>query len=402
MIKENLPEGWSNVSINSVLKKVRNPVEVDPEKTYREIGIRSHGKGIFHKDECLGESLGDKSVFWIEPDCFIVNIVFAWEQAVARTTTNESGMIASHRFPMYKPVPEKLDLDFILYFFKTPLGKSLLELASPGGAGRNKTLGQEGFHKLVIPLPPLAEQRKIAEILSTWDEAITKTERLIAALQARKKGLMQRLLTGQVRFPGFEGEWKIEKFSDILDIQIGRTPSRNEPLYWDSEKRTKNIWLSISDMQGKFIVDSKEYISDEGIRAAHATLVPKGTVLMSFKLTIGRVAIPVRDVFTNEAICAFFPKDKEKLLNRYLYHAISNVRFDKELDQAVKGQTLNMEKIRRLELSLPSYPEQLKIADLLDTYDELLTIHAKQQILLKLQKKGLMQRLLTGEIRVSG
>ena len=133
------PKSWTVKSLGSVLERVSCPVI--PDVLYREIGIRSHGKGIFHKKPVLGKSLGNKRVFEVHGDCFVVNIVFAWEQAVARTTSNEVGMIASHRFPMYRPVDGLCDVDFLLYYFKTKKGKYLLELASPGGAGRNKTLG---------------------------------------------------------------------------------------------------------------------------------------------------------------------------------------------------------------------------------------------------------------------
>ncbi len=78
--------------------------------------------------------MGDKRVFWVEPDCLVLNIVFAWEQAVARTTKSEAGKIASHRFPMFRPKKDKVDLDFVLYFLKSKWGNKLLELGSPGGA----------------------------------------------------------------------------------------------------------------------------------------------------------------------------------------------------------------------------------------------------------------------------
>ena len=93
-----IPEEWCIRSLSEILAKVSKPVDVDLETEYKQIGIRSHGKGIFYKEEVKGEELGNKSVFWIEPECFILNIVFAWEQAVAKTTDNEVGMIASHRF----------------------------------------------------------------------------------------------------------------------------------------------------------------------------------------------------------------------------------------------------------------------------------------------------------------
>ena len=96
-----IPIDWKLLPISEITDRVTNRVEVEEDKEYQEIGIRSHGKGVFHKKKVTGKSLGNKRVFWIESDCFVVNIVFAWEQAVAKTTEQEVGRIASHRFPMY-------------------------------------------------------------------------------------------------------------------------------------------------------------------------------------------------------------------------------------------------------------------------------------------------------------
>ena len=119
-----IPTDWNLYRIDEVLKRVRKPLEVKPDENYQEIGIRSHGKGLFYKDFTTIDDIGDKSVFWIEPDCFIVNIVFAWEQAIGKTTSNEIGMIASHRFPMYKPQKNVLDLDYLVYLFKSKIGRA--------------------------------------------------------------------------------------------------------------------------------------------------------------------------------------------------------------------------------------------------------------------------------------
>ena len=106
---DNQKEIKNLVPLSKLLIRVKNSFTPDPKTYYKQIGIRSHTKGIFYKEEVSGLSLGNKSVFHIEPNCFILNIVFAWEHAIAKTTLNEVGMIASHRFPMFKPVPEKLD-----------------------------------------------------------------------------------------------------------------------------------------------------------------------------------------------------------------------------------------------------------------------------------------------------
>ena len=190
---------WVKQKVSDLLQKVSKPVAVDPGNVYREIGIRSHGKGIFHKEPIKGKELGNKRVFWVEGDTFVVNIVFAWELAVANTTEAEKGMIASHRFPMYKAYKNKTVVSYIKYFFLTNRGKELLYLASPGGAGRNKTLGQKEFENLEFLTPRFVEeQQKIADCLTSVDEVITVQTQKLGALKAHKTGLMQQL------FPAME------------------------------------------------------------------------------------------------------------------------------------------------------------------------------------------------------
>ena len=185
---------WEKRKVSSLLARSVNPVSVESEEMYREIGIRSHGKGIFHKEPLLGKALGDKRVFHVEKNAFILNIVFAWEQAVAVTSSAEIGMIASHRFPMYKPNEREADVYFIKYFFLTNKGKELLGIASPGGAGRNKTLGQKDFEKLEFFCPrKIEEQTAIALCLSSADTLITAAAQELETLKTHKKGLMQQL-----------------------------------------------------------------------------------------------------------------------------------------------------------------------------------------------------------------
>ncbi len=190
---------YKKVTLDEILNPIRKPLIPEEKTFYQQIGIRSHGKGIFYKEKISGKSLGDKRVFWIEPNCLVLNIVFAWEQAIAKTTEFEIGMIASHRFPMFRPIEGKLNLDYILYYFKSPRGKQLLENASPGGAGRNKTLGQSEFINQIIPLPSFEEQTAIAQVLQAADKEISLLKSKAEKLREQKKGLMQQLLTGKVR-----------------------------------------------------------------------------------------------------------------------------------------------------------------------------------------------------------
>jgi type I restriction enzyme, S subunit len=184
---------WQTKKVATILQKVSNPVAVEPNEFYREIGIRSHGKGIFHKEMVSGNQLGDKRVFWVEENTLVLNIVFAWEQAVATVSMEEAGMIASHRFPMFKG-KNKTSVEFVKHFLLTNKGKFLLGLASPGGAGRNRTLGQKEFENLEFHVPvDLEEQVLIADCLSSLDTLIFVHTQKLCILIAHKKGLMQGL-----------------------------------------------------------------------------------------------------------------------------------------------------------------------------------------------------------------
>ena len=219
-------DDWEQRKCKDIFDKIANSVDVKAEETYREIGIRSHGKGLFYKDEVTGEELGNKRVFWVEPNCFIVNIVFAWERAVARTTEKELGMIASHRFPMYKPKNTVVDLDYITKFFVTHKGKYILEMASPGGAGRNKTLGQKEFEENLICLPSYEEQKKIGSYLDSLDHLITLHQRKLEKLYSVKKSMLEKMFPKngskipEIRFEGFTDDWEQRKFGDIGSVAM--------------------------------------------------------------------------------------------------------------------------------------------------------------------------------------
>jgi len=192
---------FQQITVGEIVEKVSTAVEVDAATHYREIGIRSHGKGIFHKEPVLGAVLGDKRVYKVEPGCLTVNIVFAWEQAVAVTTKGEAGFIASHRFPMFKPDLPRAEAKYLLHYFLSPKGSEALQLASPGGAGRNRTMSQSAFLKLKIPLPNIHFQQQFVSLVENLDSEISLLTQQLAALKAQKKGLMRKLLTGEVRVP---------------------------------------------------------------------------------------------------------------------------------------------------------------------------------------------------------
>ncbi|WP_166836468.1 restriction endonuclease subunit S [Rheinheimera pleomorphica] len=159
-----------------------------------------------------------------------------------------------------------------------------------------------------------------------------------------------------------------EKLSSLLDISIGRTPSRNKAEYWGDGYP----WVSIRDLNSKTVTETKEQITDIGVKDARCKLVKKGTLLFSFKLTIGKMAFAGCDLFTNEAIAAFSIKDGKKLTAEYLYYALKSVTYGGS-NQAVMGKTLNLKSLAEIKIPLPSFDDQIRIAHLLGSVEGLIT-----------------------------
>ncbi len=158
-----------------------------------------------------------------------------------------------------------------------------------------------------------------------------------------------------------------KKLSELLDISIGRTPSRNEPAYWGKGHR----WVSIRDLNAKTVTETKEQITDLAMKEARCKIVKKGTLLFSFKLTIGKMAFAGCDLFTNEAIAAFSIKDEGKLDSEFLYYALQSATFGGS-NQAVMGKTLNSKSLAEIEIPFPSIGDQKRIAHMLGKVEGLI------------------------------
>lgn len=154
-----------------------------------------------------------------------------------------------------------------------------------------------------------------------------------------------------------------KSFSEVFDLSLGRTPSRGNNLYWNGI----HPWVSIADMSNvKYISQTKEKITDKALSDTHIPIVKKGTVIMSFKLTIGKVCITDCDIYTNEAIMAFTPKPQYKILPEFLFYYLMYYKWDKS-NEVVLGCTLNKKSISQSLLSYPSsLAEQQRIVEILD------------------------------------
>ena len=166
------------------------------------------------------------------------------------------------------------------------------------------------------------------------------------------------------------------KLKQAFNLQMGKTPARNRPDYWNGE----NKWISIADIgnTGKFLVKTKESITEAGIEGSGIKVVPQGTVIMSFKLSIGKTAITSEDMYTNEAIMAFIDNGKFAVDTDYLYHLCCGTNWTAGTNKAVMGLILNKATLLEKEIPLPDINEQHEIATKLDKIDAIIAERQQQ------------------------
>lgn len=252
-------------------------------------------------------------------------------------------------------------------------------------------VSKSSIRKIRVLVPPAAEQDAIAEVLADIDSHVAAVAASLAKKRAIKQGAMQALLTGAKRLPGFSDAWEVARLGRVAEIAVGRTPPRSIESCWGSGF----VWLTIGDLQGKRVSQSKEQITPSA--ASSMQIVKAGTLMMSFKLSIGRLCFAGCDLFTNEAICSF---TSLRANAEFLYHALARTDFSLYGKQAVKGYTLNQESLRLIEVALPPPDEQAAIAEVLADMDADIDATTAKLAKARAIKQGMMQELLSGRIRL--
>ncbi|MBN8590730.1 MAG: restriction endonuclease subunit S [Anaerolineae bacterium] len=268
------------------------------------------------------------------------------------------------------------------------------------GSGTNiSNLSQEILGSLVVPLPPLHEQRAIAAILSTWDEAITLTTRLIEALQRRKQALMQLLLTGAVRFPGFDGEWKRTKIGDVLQPRkrLSKTTESTNRLVSVRRRSGGLFWRATGDQ------DPEESLST--LNRIHV-----GDFLISRRQVVhGAMSLVPPEFdggYVSDSYVSLTPYDKDAFEIRFFdwlskTYAIHKLAFVSSHGVHIEKLFFDLDTFLGHHISVPpTASEQTHISNALDSIETYTALQKYMVEYLTSQKRGLMQQLLTGAVRV--
>lgn len=391
---KNLPSGWRVVRLGEIAKK---SILKNRNNSIKLVLSNSAINGLVAQNEYFDKDIANKENI---QDYYIVHLGdFVYNPRISQNAP--TGPINRNMFskgivsPLYTvfSVQDETLAKFLAYFFQTIVWQNQVKSVANYGARHDRiNITDNTFFSLKILLPPLVEQEKIAEILSTWDEAINLTINLIENKKRFKKALMQNLLTAKIRFPEFKDEWEETILGKICDISTGTSKSR-------------------------FIGNGKFYIVDMGSITQDGLLnSTKTTNLSKDFLDCGDLVMPKDDIGGGKIIgkVAVINKDNTYVLSDHIFRikTTENSNFlaylinydlnNKKIRREVSGTAqfgLGRRTIENLKIFVPSLNEQQKIAGVLTACDDEINLLNLKLENLKKQKQGLMQKLLKGEIR---
>ena len=287
--------------------------------------------------------------------------------------------------------------DYLLQYLRSPYIQDVI--SSEQTIGAQPKLALMRIRNFDIALPKdIAEQRAIAEALSDVDGLIAALDKKIAKKRLLKQGAMQQLLTGKKRLPCFTDEWETIRLGDWATMNSGGTPTSSVPEYYNGHI----LFLSISDITeaGKYINKTEKTITEKGLNNSSARIFPAGTIMYAMYASLGKCSIANIELSCSQAILGITPKCR--ITPEYLYYYLSFIEEDvKDMGQTGTQSNLSKQIVQDFMVKLPSdIKEQQAIATILSDMDKEIADLEAQRDKYRLLKSGMMQKLLTGQIRL--
>lgn len=284
---------------------------------------------------------------------------------------------------------------FLYYNFRSNNYYGYIESIS-GGTSTQPNMQINALLRYEISLPPLPEQTAIASILSSLDDKIDLLHRQNATLEKMAETLFRQWFVEEAK-----DEWEITQLKHVTDIAIGRTPPRKE-FKWFSTNPMDIKWISIKDLgnNGIFINNTSEYLTQNAVKEFNIPIIPKDTVVLSFKMTVGRVAITSQDMLSNEAIAHFKFNKKTSFTKEYLYLFLKTYKYDTLGSTSSIVTAINSAMIKELEIMIP---DSLTMNNFKNTTEPLFNkIKSNQSQIrtLTAMRDTLLPKLMSGEVRV--
>ena len=288
---------------------------------------------------------------------------------------------------------EKVLPEYLVYYFHTPIGQhKLLSNASQVGVPA-LARPSSTFQKIEVEIPDLDIQRRVVNIINSLQNKIALNNKINENLEQQVTALFHQI------FDESNSNRKHISANEYFDISIGKTPPRKES-QWFSKNPSDCVWVSISDMGscGLYIADSSEYITHEAVEKFNVKIVPDNTVILSFKLTVGRIAITDGCMTTNEAIAHF--KTNEPRINEYLYCYLKNFNFQTMGSTSSIATAVNSKIIKGMPFIVPTDDELEKFHKIAGPLFMMIKSNQRENKYLGELRDVLLPKLMSGEINM--
>lgn len=312
----------------------------------------------------------------------------------------------------YRPNKTNWNPKFLTYqLMSYPIRKLITSISTKSA---NSNVNQKSYKKIQVPCPPLREQQKITSIISNVGNLIDQTQKIIEQTNKLKKGLMHTIFTKGInntkpkktksffgKYEEIPDDWNFHEIESVATPSAGGTPSRFNEKYW---KNGTIPWLSSGEIKNNRINDSSEKITALGLKESAAKLFPKGTVLIAitgFGTTRGKSSLLEIDASTNQSVIGIIAK-KNILNNEFLWYYLQKQYWIlRNFAQGSQQPGLNLDIVKKFRVLVPSdINEQEKIASIFSNVDSKIQQEQSYKSKLEILKKELMEKLLTGQIRV--
>ena len=290
------------------------------------------------------------------------------------------------------PNPQILDRMFLYYTLQSPHFNAYIDQMSTGSTIQHISL--KTMRNYVFTFPSLDEQKRIASILSSLDDKIDLLNRENATLEA-----MAETLFRQWFFEEAKEDWEEKTMREVVDVAIGRTPPRKESK-WFSTNPNDIKWISIKDMGGDsvFLFETSEYLTEEAVTTFNIPVIPSNTVVLSFKMTVGRVGITTEQMLSNEAIAHFKFNKSTPFTKEYLYMFLKTYKYDMLGTTSSIVTSINSAMIKDMMIPIPDYQIMASFKEQSQTIFEKIYNNQKQIESLSKQRNLLLSKLMSNEI----
>jgi len=396
-LPEHPPAGWSRTKFGAHLFEEKRPVRILHDKSYDLVTVKRARGGVVRRDTKLGGDISVKTQFEVKAGDFLISKRQIVHGACGLVPDALDGSTVSNEYAVLRG-KSTMDLGYLNHFSNSVFFQQTCFHSSIGVHIEKMIFKTDKWLDSRFDLPPINEQKRIAEILSTWDQVIVNTERLIANSRAQKKSLMQKLLTCEKRIQGFGEEWSTVTLEDVVEIDPEVLPSSTDPKYSFS-------YISLSEVEAGRILESIPTMSFESSPSRARKIVKRNDILMSTVrpnlLGFAKVNSSETDLVASTGFAVL--RARKGISVDFVYHSLFGDFVTQQIDRLVAGSNypaINPSDVKKLRIKIPKFEEQKQIAELLGAADSAVHVLCENVRCLRVEKNALMQQLFSGKRRV--